>query len=748
MTDKTEKSDTQYGALPEDWDAFIPLVLEDLRPVVMNPHALMREKTEDGTHRFVQAGDRFSKMPSLKTNGYVHGMAGWTTFNASMSDVERWREDPDMGFGVVGRTFKGIDLDIDDPTLSDAVDDFICDFFGADLPCRYREGSARKLLIFRLDAPEQNRRKESFILKQTSHVTLPKPPMIEFLFDNSFMVLAGRHKSGQRQRWIEYPTQDTIPVLPVSRVAELINAVKAEFGLSSEPYVDRFSTRPSASASASAPSGAVSGSSDPIAEYILASGWYAGEMTHDGALCVRCPWEETHSNYGMMNRKANETVYFPAGVNGVTRPGFKCLHTAHGEKTLEDFLTAIGYVREQFEVITPEAAPVMPDIPVSPKEELLPKLEMSGKKIAASAMNYDLVLRSGIFGVTYHEDVFTGQQIVRMKNGDVRPMTDRDIYDARLWFESMGFASKQTNSVKEALLYRAACDTINSAKDVIETLEWDGTPRIANLVSVLKTDDTEYAYALMEYLMTAMAGRVLQPGVKADMVPLLIGKEGVRKSTFVRLLALDPDWYVDMRITDGERMARGLRGKVLVELGEMRGYSAKQENELKAFISATRDEYNVKYKEMLARRNRTNIFIGTTNYRKVLEGRTGDRRWLPLEVGKRGVIDTDYIERNCDQLWAEAVALFRKNGVMWERVAGMGHKERTKFRAVSIEETKIRTYLAGIGFSPDDEITVDRLLIQCFNEKQPSSTIVEQTLENLGLVENPDKPGHYTLNLY
>ena len=174
-----------------------------------------------------------------------------------------------------------------------------------------------------------------------------------------------------------------------------------------------------------------------------------------------------------------------------------------------------------------------------------------------------------------------------------------------------------------------------------------------------------------------MAGRVMQPGVKADMVPILMGAQGARKSTAVKDMVPDEAFFTELSFDEkDDDLARKMRGRLVAEIGELRGLHTKELESIKAFITRTHENWIPKYREFATKFPRRLVFVGTTNEEEFLADRTGNRRWLPVKVGE--CIDTDGIRRDRLQLWAEARDLFELLGVEYreaEDLAKNVHQE-------------------------------------------------------------------------
>lgn len=265
-----------------------------------------------------------------------------------------------------------------------------------------------------------------------------------------------------------------------------------------------------------------------------------------------------------------------------------------------------------------------------------------------------------------------------------RPLRDEDLTRLREGLTRGGFREIGRELMRDAVVLVAAENEMDAAQAWAATLpEHDGVPRVETFMHrYLGAEDTPYTRAVSLYLWTALAGRVMDPGCQADMALVWVGPQGLRKTSAAKALVPSPSQFLEVDLSKrDDNLARALRGKLVGELGELRGLAGRDAEEIKAWLSRTHEEWVPKFKEFATKFPRRLVFIGTTNKEEFLVDPTGNRRWLPARVGLHGRCDTDAIKRDRDQLWAEALALWRVLGVDWREAEALAEAEHANFMA-------------------------------------------------------------------
>jgi Virulence-associated protein E/Domain of unknown function (DUF3854) len=180
-------------------------------------------------------------------------------------------------------------------------------------------------------------------------------------------------------------------------------------------------------------------------------------------------------------------------------------------------------------------------------------------------------------------------------------------------------------------------------QEMIQKLEWDGVERLNTWGSKhLKSTFPAFADEWGRLLLTGMGLRILKPGTKADHVCILVGAQGIGKSTFFEDLSKFDGhqfYYALTDIAHGAGDANRTQGlmfarSVIVDLAEGVIFEHKKiaMDRFKQMLTQTHDEYRVVYSRSVCIEPRGFVFVGTTNRRDQLGDQTGSRRYLNLEV--------------------------------------------------------------------------------------------------------------------
>lgn len=243
-----------------------------------------------------------------------------------------------------------------------------------------------------------------------------------------------------------------------------------------------------------------------------------------------------------------------------------------------------------------------------------------------------------------------------------RPIEDDDYAAAQSWFNRNGFPRASMDIVSGAVRKVCRHQSFDPLCDYLNGLEWDQTPRLGSwLTTYCGVESSGYTSEVGLRWCASAVARAFKPGCKADCMIVLEGPQGQRKSSVFRALAGE-DWFSDALPQMGTKDAQSyLRGRWIIEVGELEAMR-KDVDAIKAFITRQVETYRPAYGREEVSEPRRCVFAGTTNKDDWQRDETGGRRFWPVRVGE---IDVPAIERDCDQLWAEAVTLYRQGERWW-----------------------------------------------------------------------------------
>lgn len=317
-----------------------------------------------------------------------------------------------------------------------------------------------------------------------------------------------------------------------------------------------------------------------------------------------------------------------------------------------------------------------PDKPQDQLYELALDRGQKGKPYASPTnfvtvlMNDDAIKGKLAFDTFTQSEIYRGPLPWKRADDVYGEWQDRDD-DALACYIDDKYHFHSKNVMKIALRSVQQRNEFDSLIDRLEMLpEWDGEDRICNLLPLfLGADQTAYTAEVMNLVMQGALMRAYHPGCKMDYMPVLIGAQGIGKSVFSRMLALNEQFFDDNFNTfEGDKARERLRGKWILEVGELLALKrAKDVEGVKAFLTGQIDTYRSPYDRLTHNAPRRCVFIATTNSQTFLTDKTGNRRYLPILCHAKAPNDemcnTEKGREYIEQAWAEAMHYFKEENM-------------------------------------------------------------------------------------
>ena len=273
-----------------------------------------------------------------------------------------------------------------------------------------------------------------------------------------------------------------------------------------------------------------------------------------------------------------------------------------------------------------------------------------------------------------------------------RKITDKDVSSATRWLEYCGMSPK-INDIGKVIMDIAQDASFNPVTRRLDELVWDGAPRLTGgmwegdtirpwLSEFFGADNTPINMAFgIKWLVGAVA-RAYSPGCKLDTMLVLEGPQGMKKSSAIKVIAdaIIPGIYTD-EISDPNSKDAGLQmqGMLIIEIAELDAFRKAEITQIKSWLSRQTDRFRRPYGKQVEEFPRSCVFAGTVNPAGTgyLKDPTGARRFWPVRCHD---IDLGGLKAEAEQLWAEAVHLYREGFVWWldDDEAELANKEQEK----------------------------------------------------------------------
>ena len=294
--------------------------------------------------------------------------------------------------------------------------------------------------------------------------------------------------------------------------------------------------------------------------------------------------------------------------------------------------------------------------------------------------------------------------------------TDANESRMRAYFERTYSMYSQVK-MTDALLMYFNDHKVNPLLEILEGLKWDGKPRVEFFLrDVMKVEDNEYTRECSRLIFAGGIHRAYNPGCKFDDMIVLIGGQGTGKTTVTRWLAIEDQFYQEIKTINGKEGIEAIRGVWIGEVAELMAMTRVKEAEaVKAYITSQKDSYRPPYQKNVQTVPRRCVFIGTTNNPQFLTDKTGNRRFYPVKVNSDGykLLDNEKeVREYIRQAWAEAVSMYKAGNLQPYAKKEVLELIRAAQEAAMEDDWRIgaiEQYLEDMKKKPNDTVSVIEL---------------------------------------
>lgn len=373
------------------------------------------------------------------------------------------------------------------------------------------------------------------------------------------------------------------------------------------------------------------------------------------------------------------------------------------EETLENAKYVFAEGNEDYDPTTPPRPASATEEATAPDLDWMQDLDIGSQgKYLSTATNVNMIMANdpwlkGAFRYNAFENrryIFQNVPWRRIKEPE--PFKDVDTSGLRNYLETV-YGITGSAKIVDCLALEFERYSFHPVRDYFKSLEWDGKERIETLmIDYFGAEDNIYVRQSIRKMLVAGVGRIMKPGIKFDLMMVLVGGQGIGKSTFLRTLS--NGWFSDSLISvHGNAAMEALQGVLIVEMAELSAIRQADVEPVKQFVSRQVDSFRPAYGKTKEDFYRQNIFFGTTNTHGFLRDYSGNRRFLPVDARPENATkDVHAItQQEVDQWWAEAVHYFNQGEKLFltRAAENIAKVEQRSHRELDQRDGLIQQYL-------------------------------------------------------
>lgn len=230
--------------------------------------------------------------------------------------------------------------------------------------------------------------------------------------------------------------------------------------------------------------------------------------------------------------------------------------------------------------------------------------------------------------------------------------------------------------------------------DWVRSQIWDGVPRLESWISKFwGTSDSAYIREISAKWLISSCARMDKPGVKIDWMFIVIGPQGVGKTSMPSILFKD-----NSKVLYGEQNDKDLHmilhSALCIGFDELDSFGKREASTLKAMITRSEDAFRPPYGASIEVFPRRFVLYGSGNRHEFLQSDTsGYRRYAIVEVSR--LLDFSGLGSERDQLWAEAWHRYQQGGCKYWEIEGAS-EEAQKYVVEDPREEQILSFIDKI----------------------------------------------------